>query len=363
MQSFRSFFYVHRLIEVENGKANNLNLLRFLFASAVIFSHCYLLLRLDDVEPMHALVKYTDLGRAAVFGFFFISGYLIVKSALRWSSPEQYIASRVLRIFPGLAAVILLCAFVLGPLVTTLPLREYLLHPCMYSFLTQIWMHHMQLSLPGVFSDGRVSSVVDGALWTLPIEWMLYMATMLVCLAVQWRSSTIYLSARTWAVVVASLVLTAQMMPLQWNFAWGWTKIFFMGAMCYLLRKWVLLSLPLAAFILCLDLYLMRSASMMGYRLFPYVLGYFVLTLGYHPAIHIKGFHRFGDYSYGLYIYAFPLQQLLLTRFHNPLTYFAATYPLTLLAAVCSWHFVEEPSIELKHKIKHQLKSETKISV
>ncbi len=103
----------------------------------------------------------------------------------------------------------------------------------------------------------------------------------------------------------------------------------------------------------------MQSGSKMSYHLFPYVLGYFVLTLGYHPAVHIAGFHRFGDYSYGLYIYAYPLQQLLATRFHSPLAFFAATYPLTLLAAVCSWHFIEEPSLKLKYKIKRKLKPET----
>jgi peptidoglycan/LPS O-acetylase OafA/YrhL len=359
MQIFRSFCYVHRLSEMENGKANNLNLLRFLLASAVILSHCYLLLGLGNLEPMYALVGYTDLGRSAVFGFFFISGYLIVKSAFRWSGPEQYIASRVLRIFPGLAVVILLCAFVLGPLATTLPLREYLLSPVTYSFLTQIWMHHTQLSLPGVFSDGRTYSMVNGSLWTLPVEWTLYMLTMLVCLMARWRSLATHLSARTWTVIFVSLALTLQMMPLRWDLAWGWSKVFFMGAMCYLLRKWVPLSLPFAIFILCLDVYLMQSGSKMSYHLFPYVLGYFVLTLGYHPAVHVAGFHRFGDYSYGLYIYAYPLQQFLVTRFHNPLAFFAVVYPLTLLAAVCSWHFIEGPSLKLKYKIERTLKPET----
>ena len=82
------------------------------------------------------------------------------------------------------------------------------------------------------------------------------------------------------------------------------------------------------------------------------VFGYFLLTIGYHPALHFRSFHRIGDYSYGLYIYAFPIQQLLLHKYPRPLFLFAAGYPLSLAAAVLSWHFVERPSLSLKGKMR-----------
>ena len=92
---------ISKLSDVERGRHNNLNLIRFALSSAVVLSHCYVILGLFKDEPMQKFLHFNDLGGTAVYSFFFLSGYLILKSSIR-SSPEEFILSRVLRIFPAL---------------------------------------------------------------------------------------------------------------------------------------------------------------------------------------------------------------------------------------------------------------------
>jgi len=350
MRAPNIFFHVARLSDVENGRENNLNLIRFLLASMVIFSHSYVSMGLYSAEPMQRYIRTLDLGAVAVYGFFFISGYLILKSGLRWQNPGDFIASRVLRIFPGLIATVLFCVFLLGPVISTVSAREYFASSLTWSFLSEIWLHRTQHLLPGVCQNYTFPSI-NAPLWTLPGEWTMYMAVLVFCLLVRWRSVTSF-GPRTWLVLIGSLSLTAQMMPLPWVYARGWIKFFVLGSIVYLVRQWVLLNLPAAVSFLAADVILMRLQPHIGLRLFPLALCYFLLTFGYHPAAHFKFFHRFGDYSYGLYIYGQPIQQSLLPRFHQPLPFFTVAYPLVLFIAVLSWHYVEKPAMSLKLKLR-----------
>jgi peptidoglycan/LPS O-acetylase OafA/YrhL len=77
---------------------------------------------------------------------------------------------------------------------------------------------------------------------------------------------------------------------------------------------------------------------------------YFILCFSLHPALFFRPFTRLGDYSYGLYIYAFPLQQQM-AFYHPRLRYLkglAVVYPIILGVAVLSWHFIEKPALGLK---------------
>jgi peptidoglycan/LPS O-acetylase OafA/YrhL len=187
--------------DVDKGRKNNLNLIRFLLASSVILSHSWVSLGLLASEPLHHYLEFVDIGTIAVYGFFFISGYLILKSALRWSGPGNFIASRFLRIFPGLFITVTLCVFIFGPAITTSSLRVYFSSPLTRSFLSEMWMHRMQHILPGV-CEGYPLPWINAALWTLPGEWCMYIATMLVCLGYRWRSlKQIHLGV--WVLIIA----------------------------------------------------------------------------------------------------------------------------------------------------------------
>jgi peptidoglycan/LPS O-acetylase OafA/YrhL len=354
MRGPHSFFHIARLSDVENGRDNNLNVIRFLLASMVILNHSYVSMGLYSSEPMHRWIASLGLGSVAVYGFFFISGYLILKSALN-RSPEDFIAARVLRIFPGLIVTVLLCVFLVGPLISTVSAREYFSSPLTWSYLSEMWMHRMQHLLPGVCLGDTLPSI-NAPLWTLPGEWTMYMAALVACLFARWRSAA-HFSARTWIILIGGLALTAQMMPLPWAFATEWIKFFVIGSIVYLARRWVLLSLPAAAIVLAANLILLHFHPHAGLYIFQFSLCYFLVTFGYHPAAHVKFFHRFGDYSYGLYIYGQPIQQSLLHRFDHPVPFFVAAYPLVLGVAVLSWHYIEKPAISIKGKERRRKRS------
>src|SRR5439155_23209736 len=105
---------------------NNFDLLRLLAALSVIFSHAFLLAEnSQDHDPLMLLTGgQAILGLAGVFVFFTISGYLITQSFETTASPVVFLAKRALRIFPGLILCLVVCAFVIGPLVTKLPLAD-----------------------------------------------------------------------------------------------------------------------------------------------------------------------------------------------------------------------------------------------
>src|SRR5438093_13592211 len=115
---------------------NNFDLLRLVAALSVIFSHAFLLAEnSQDHDPLMILTGgQAVLGVAGVFVFFTISGYLITQSLETTRSPFVFLAKRALRIFPGLFGCLLVCVFVIGPLVTRLPLAGYLVEPETYLF-------------------------------------------------------------------------------------------------------------------------------------------------------------------------------------------------------------------------------------
>jgi peptidoglycan/LPS O-acetylase OafA/YrhL len=331
-----------RFGDVERGRENNLKLIRLLLAAVVVLSHCYPILHISEQEPMQRLMRGgTSLGEAAVIGFFFLSGILITRSALQHQDPAVFLRARVLRIFPGLAVAVVLTVFVLGPLCTTLPLNTFFRTPQTWRYLSKaILKPQSGLELPGVFATHPVTEV-NSPLWTLASEWTMYMLALLAAM-LQRRSAQ-----RRWLLLVA-LLLTAQMFPLPWHYAWHWAAAFLLGAAAYLLRARIPLSLPIAAAAMIADIALIRLLPHAGKPLLPFALCYLLLSFGYHPAALFRPFTRVGDFSYGIYIYAWPLQQILSDRIARPLPLFAASMAAVLPLAVLSWYLVEAPSLSLK---------------
>ncbi len=156
----------------KNQRDNNFDFLRFLAASVVIVSHNFVIFRLK--EP--GLYNYNTLGGIGVSIFFVMSGFLITKS---WKENPHFITflkKRSLRIFPALFFIILFCSFVLGPIVTTLDLIEYFKNGQTWSYLKNLFLYPFQFNLPGVFQNNPFPNVVNGPLWTLPIEFLMYVS-------------------------------------------------------------------------------------------------------------------------------------------------------------------------------------------
>src|SRR5260221_10109217 len=246
----------------------------------------------------------TILGVVGVFVFFTISGYLVTQSFDTTGSPLVFLAKRALRVFPGLFLCLAVCVFVIGPLVTQLPLADYFARRELYLFV----LHNAVLDvdynrLPGVeFWPGNIGGIVNGPLWSLPCEVLMYL--MLFALGVC-RLLTLRVGLVLLAIGIGCLWFDTAGDTLGSAF---WLLGFFAaGICCYRLRgtrlfagHWALLAL------LGLALSIPARLFLVGFALLG---SYLVIYLALNRKLPPVPAARFGDLSYGLYIYGWPIEQ------------------------------------------------------
>lgn len=333
-------------------RSNNLDALRILGALAVIFGHAYHIVGRPYENPIVAGYPVQTLG---VVIFFSISGYLITASWSRNSNPASYFAARSLRIFPALVVVVLVSMLVLGPLVTTLGTAAYFDHPTTWSYLTNIILKP-QYELPGVWVDHPYPNAVNGSLWTLPAEFFCYLVVPLAFLVPK----------RLRLVAVLALLLVALDLsmtpPLESAVIWqsrisddaGMWVFFAAGALLRLLSERGLrfrtdVAVALLSVHLVLAATLPQHTTKVAWLFLPYV----VLTVGLASTPYVRRTSRFGDFSYGLYLWAFPVQQVVIDLWgvQRMSVNLVVVTAITLVLAVLSWHLVEHPSLRVKDKV------------
>jgi len=328
-------------------RQDNFLLLRFLAASLVIFGHCWAV-GLNPSGETDWLGQRTLLfsGTLAVNIFFFISGFLVTMSYQRRHSLWIFVKARALRIFPALMVCVTFTAVVLGPLVSELRVADYFADPHWLRYLLgNISMLDRQENLPGVFTHNRLPDIVNGSLWTIPIELCMYVFVAALGVAGLLRTRLRF----GLAIVAMLLVVAAFRVPLQVErlaLFYGPAAFFVIGACCWMARD----SVPVSGY----GVLLLLFACAVFYRQpgYPLVFGaltaYGSLWLVFVPGL--QGFNRIGDYSYGLYLYGFVMQQLVAHGFpqFGPYRLFAASFPLALLAAIVSWHGIEKPALRWK---------------
>lgn len=332
------------------NRDNNFNLLRMIAATLVLFSHAFALSSGDiGDEPLRETLGLT-WGVIAVDLFFVSSGFLVTGSLLARGSIAGFARARALRIYPGLAVSVLLTVFALGALATTLPLPAYLSDAQTLEFL----LRNLSLvtgiahALPGVFEGNPMRALVNSSLWTLPYEIGMYAA-----LAGLWLLAG--RSPARLARLMALIAVLAIATQIGSHFLWRDSSLLRLGAMfmtgacCHLLRSRITLSVPhgAACLLLLAASCARREAFFVVYTL---TLPYLVLCLAYLPRGALRRYNRVGDYSYGIYIYAFPVQQALAWGMPGigSATMLALSAVLTALAAALSWHLVESRALRLK---------------
>lgn len=343
------------LQECTQQPADNFLLLRFLAALAVVFCHAYDTIGLAQADPvarLHlagaALPPITG-GSLAVDLFFAISGFMIAGSYARRAALGDFVLARVLRIVPAYAACVVLCAFVLGAAATRWPLRDYLLDPGTRGYvLANLDFTHMAWRLPGVFEDTPHPRGVNDSLWSLPGEVRMYAYVALFgALGVlgrrRWANAVLLALFALGCVAPARIPLIYD--PLLFARLAG---LFALGAAFYVNRAqvpvsgWILLALAAT----CAATY--RTAAFSP--LLAVCTAYFALWFAYDTRWF--GFNRLGDYSYGMYLWNWPVQQALAHWFapESALLMFGLSFPLVLLLAVLSWHGLEKPALALKRR-------------
>ena len=334
------------------GRDNNFNLIRMLAASMVLVSHAFpISLGYGTIEPLQDLLG-LKLGTAAVYVFFAISGFLISQSFERSQSLARFIIARILRIFPGLLVALTLTAFLLGPYVTTLPLREYFSSPAVPLYLIRNLILAFPLyELPGVFTNNPYGGAINGSLWTLVYEVTCYMGVLLIGLAGAFQ--------KKWQMAIA-LTCFAAFYAITMHAPAGYAipgRIinlaelglpFAIGTAFYVWRTYLPLGWALG--IALASLTAAAAYQSFFHELFVVTLCYWVFLVGYLPGGIIRAYNRLGDYSYGVYIYAFPIQQLVAHYLAPmaPIQNMVLSAPATLALAVLSWHLIEKPALTAK---------------
>jgi peptidoglycan/LPS O-acetylase OafA/YrhL len=343
-----------------SGRDNNFDFIRLVLAVQVIFSHSYPLLWGDNArEPLMRLTGgQVTFGETAVAGFFILSGFLITKSWVRSSGPGDYLRKRVLRIYPGFLAAVAFCGLVVGPLGAA-NLAEYWGAFSPSQFVVKA-LNLQGAAIPPSFQSNP-GHAINGSLWSIRYEFLCYLGVAALGLCGAFRQRRLVLAAFAgWFAVYALQVQLDMKIPghrLGWIYGFPpyWPRLatcFLAGALFYLYRDRMRYSLTgFVASVIGL-VALAALPALEGLALATPLLGaYAFFYLGFLPVRRLHGFAKRGDLSYGMYLYAFPVQQLLVhyvgTSLH-PLVLFAVATPITTTFAVLSWFFVEKPFIRLK---------------
>jgi peptidoglycan/LPS O-acetylase OafA/YrhL len=360
-------------------KANNFDVLRLAAATFVVFFHSFELTKTTAPLSFFSTATNVTWGTTGVLIFFAISGYLIARSWTYDPRAVSYAVKRALRLLPALVISLFITAFVIGPLVTTLPVSEYLQQPGTKAYVVLNSAMWTVYQLPGVFTSNVTPDAVNGSLWTLPVEVKAYVLIALIGVAgvFRRRSGTVVVVAiavlaSLWTIdsvrhalplgdrAVAMLVNTQASSALVEQASNGtyneWAKVFaafVIGTALFSLRRWVWLRWDLVALAAAIwGITIAISADAAGHA-FVFLLPFVVLMIAYRTSQWFRLPQRFGDYSYGVYILAFPIQQAI-SHWIAPASgwaMFAIAMPITLALAALSWHLIEAPALTLKKYI------------
>lgn len=346
--------------ELFKNESNNLNLIRLLAALAVIYGHASAITGKGPADFFLEWVGYKFIGGVAVDVFFVISGYLITQSALSKNGLIYYSASRVLRIYPGLILCVMFTVFVLGFGLTTD--ANYFSSKEVWNYLlTNISAFNTVYFLPGVF-DGLHDKAINGSLWSLVVEVRLYIVVLLLAILGVLKNRTLF------NFLFFTSIIVGYLNPEFWKFLFLFENhqhvamMFLIGSFCLINRDAIYINSGI------LLLLLFFAASQRGTPSFGVaymiLIPYLVFYLAFAPGF--EWFNRFGDYSYGVYLYGWICQQLIVMWLPEStnLSLTALSSALALCFAFASWHLVEKPAIGCRKYFKLSiLKSMAKAEV
>ncbi len=347
---------------------NSFDSLRLLLALLVIFSHSFPLTRGSNAtEPLFRLAAppmlpgdEITLGTVAVWSFFVISGFLITKSWQRSPSPRSFLSKRVRRIYPGFLVAVSVCALIQAFLTG----KGTLGLPGLWNFLSNALQLKM-FDSSAVFTGNPFPNVINGSLWSIPYEFWCYLGVMLLGLLALLRRGTSI--AGLLCVVVASHIWLdyrgwspgGMLLGRIVGFPLFWVRVlpFFLAGTFFALVEQRIELRPVYALISAVLLVFTTPFAYLPYVAYPIFGSYLLLYLAFSPALVSLNLGRWGDFSYGVYLYSFPIQQTLIHLFKARLTaieLFFLAAPTSLAAGVLSWFLVERNFLSRVSERRHE---------
>lgn len=335
------------------SRKNSFDLIRFLAASFVVLSHSYALVKL--AEPH---IGNTTLGGFSVWVFFILSGYLISFSWKQYPRFNVFMSKRALRIFPGLIVMTILTIFIMG-FLSSLSYFNYITSGQTITYLNNILLINTQYSLPGVFLDNSYPSAVNGSIWTLFYEFVMYLGVAILGVLSLIKKKKIIAVWGLFFILNIVLVLKPQLLSfsifyLDMRLFAQMGIMFFSGVLLQVYEKNITYKLKYSLLVLAIFFIIAYKApeltALLGATFLPYAL----IGIGKLP--YFYKFGKYGDFSYGIYIYSFPIQQTIshFTQTQSPIKMFLLAWVLSIIAGGLSWHFVESRFIRMKKRIRHE---------
>jgi len=321
-------------------KSNCFDFIRLFASVLVIFSHSYGLLNIPEPYSVLSSNAFT-LGEIAVLVFFLISGFLITKSWDDAPNLIQYFKKRLLRIVPALFVVIILLVFCIGPFVSNLNIHNYFFSPDTWKYLLNI-IPLKFFEMKHAFVSNPFPHSINGSLWSLSYEFRCYILVAVLGIF------NFYKQDKKFILFIMLFLILLCFNP--YKIINRCYVVFLIGQLFYLFREKIILSKYIALSSLIL---LILTIKMPTVNTFIHIIAISYLTffLAYNTGF-LNNFKKFGDFSYGVYIYAFPIQQILILNFIkelSPIKLFIISTLITLIFAVISWFFIEKKALQLKN--------------
>lgn len=338
---------------------NNYDFLRVSAALCITLTHSYNLILKNDDEPLMKLTgNRFDFSFIGLSIFFSISGYLITKSAVTSSSFKNYMWKRFLRIQPMLMLVCLLSVFLIGPFFSSLNMNEYFREQDTYTYFRNIMpLFGIQFTLPQVFSHNLAENGVNGSLWSLIVEERLYLMLGLPFLFKSFGKK-ILLSL----ILILNVLFFLHFAFFNENLIKYFNGIHVFYALIFLNSSAFFLldvdfseySKSVLIFLGIISLLILSIFSSLEKSIHIILLPFIVIIIA-----HLKGFTnkagKYGDFTYGVYAFSFPVQQMLISSnlvVHNPFNLFMVTLLFVVPIAFLTWHLMEKKMLVLKNRVK-----------
>jgi len=329
---------------------NSFDTLRLIFAVLVIFSHSFALGRgSDNSEPLFVLTHgQITFGNVSVWAFFVISGFLIAQSWTRSPKPLKFLKRRIARIYPGFIVAALLTALIVVPFAVDPATRRPI---AIGNFLLQTLRLQIFDTSP-VFVHNAWPNALNGSLWSVPFEFWCYIGILLLGVAGlllrRWLIVAFFAAVIAWHLYLSMTgwIPGGKILGVIFGFPLFWATVlpfFLAGSLFHLFGGATLLRNPLmfAALVILIASFFVSHALVVT---LPVCGSYLLLGVAYLPLLRPLNLARFGDFSYGTYLYAFPIQQLIV-KFAGgtmaPVKLFLLATPLSVGVGALSWFLVE----------------------
>jgi peptidoglycan/LPS O-acetylase OafA/YrhL len=332
---------------------NNFDFLRLALSTLVIFSHSYpLATGSESAEPFNMVTRnQVTGGHIAVDAFFIISGFLITASFDRSKNLGDYLKKRIFRIYPAFVVAMLFELFVVlpasgGHMVAMTSLSR----TC--DFVVQT-IRLQEFHYDGAFAGNpAVGGAMNGSVWSIQYEFWCYIGVALLGVTGLLRSNRWLISIFVSSVVISILFAVfkwtrgGSFLGIIFGYPLFWARLlpmYMAGVVFYRVRNFLSLRTSWIA-VACASLVVAAVVPYGWTVVFPVAGTFILLTLAFHPTINLSGWSRYGDFSYGTYLYAFPVAQLIMHIIGHPVmpwVLFSLALPLSLIFAFVSWYMVE----------------------